>query len=165
MLNWSCMENNEHLPRLIADAMLGKLARWLRVLGFDTLYMQGDDHNIAAHARAEDRILLTRDTELARRKGLRSILITSQVLSEQLAQVVHILGVTQPPTASRCMNCNGILKPISYEQARPLVPAYVARTQHHFQQCTNCQQVYWQGTHWGKIKELRESAFMVNKTH
>ena len=97
------------LPRLIADAMLGKLARWLRVLGYDTLYMQGDDHFIAARARAEGRVLLTRDTELAHRKGLSAIYIKSQVLQDQLTQVVQHLDPPVQDTPSRCMKCNGSL--------------------------------------------------------
>ncbi len=75
-------------PKFLADAMLGSLARWLRILGFDTRYLQGDDAMIAYRARAEERILLTRDRELARRRGVVSILIASQSLPEQLAQVL-----------------------------------------------------------------------------
>ena len=76
-------------PLFLADAMLGRLAKWMRLLGFDTLYAgQASDHQIAALARAEGRIVLTRDRELARRKGIRCLLVDSQVLEEQLLQVI-----------------------------------------------------------------------------
>jgi len=142
-------------PRFIADAMLGKLARWLRVLGYDTLYMQGDDHLIAARARAEGRILLTRDIELARRRGLHSIHVGSQTLQTQLTQVVQTVGPPAQHTPTRCMNCNGVLNLLTIEQARPLVPPYIAQTQQTFHQCTSCERVYWQGTHWQDIQTLR----------
>jgi uncharacterized protein with PIN domain len=148
-------EAGKSAPRFIADAMLGKLARWLRAIGFDTLYMQGDDHAIAARARAEGRILLTRDTELARRKGLHVMLIGSQKLDSQLTQVVQTFGYQAPDMPSRCMNCNGILYLRTTEQVRHLVPPYVAQTQRVFHQCSDCGQVYWQGTHWDKIQKLR----------
>jgi uncharacterized protein with PIN domain len=150
-------EFGQSAPRFIADAMLGKLARWLRVLGFDTLYMQGNDHSIAARARAEGRILLTRDTELARRKGLQVMLIGSQKLDSQLTQVVQTFGYQMLVLPPRCMNCNGILHSRTTEQVRHLVPPYVAKTQQVFHQCSNCGKVYWQGTHWEQIQKLRNT--------
>jgi hypothetical protein len=150
-------ERENTTPRFIADAMLGKLARWLRALGYDTLYMQGDDHLIAARARAEGRILLTRDTELARRRGLRAILISSQILQTQLTQVTQTFGTPLRDTSSRCMNCNGALNTLTVEKARSLVPPYVAQTQQIFHQCSDCGRVYWQGTHWQDIQKLRNT--------
>lgn len=150
-------------PRFIADAMLGKMARWLRALGYDTLYMQADDHYIAARARAEDRILLTRDTELAHRKGLQTILISSLKLHSQLTQVVQAVGLPTKNTPSRCMNCNGELIPLSIAEARPLVPPYVAQTQKDFHQCEECGQVYWRGTHWQHIQSMRNSLRSIQK--
>ena len=80
-------------PLLLADAMLGRLAKWLRLLGFDTLYAgRRSDHQIAALARAEGRIVLTRDREMTRRKGICCLYVDSQVLEEQLAQVLGDLG-------------------------------------------------------------------------
>ena len=151
------MSEEENLtPCFIADAMLGKLARWLRVLGYDTLYLQGDDHVIAARTRAEGRILLTRDTELSRRKGLSVILIKSQVLQEQLTQVMHHVTPPLQQRPSRCMKCNGSLTILSPEQARSLVPPYVAQTQNIFHQCKICGQMYWRGTHWQNILMVRD---------
>ncbi len=139
-------------PRFVADAMLGSLARWLRILGFDTRYLQGDDAMIAQNARAEERILLTRDRELARRRGVQSLLIASQSLPEQLAQVLTAVGTPPDEGSARCMECNGTLERLSWEAAAAEVPPYVARTQREFHRCSECGRIYWKGTHWDGIK-------------
>lgn len=146
-------------PRFIADAMLGKLARWLRLLGYDTLYSQEEDAAIAQQARATGRILLTRDRGLAARRGLQVILVTSTTLEEQLAQINAAVGT--PPAAPRCMACNAPLERISPEVARPHVPAYVAQTQSDFQQCPKCGTILWPGTHWQGI--CRQLARALNR--
>jgi hypothetical protein len=147
----------ESSPGLLADAMLGKLARWLRLLGYDTLYLQGDDALLAHRARVEERILLTRDHALARRRGLRAIIIASETLAAQLAQVVA--EVEPPPEASpRCMACNAPLTQISVEEARLYVPPYVAATQREFHRCPNCGKIYWKGTHWEGIRRQLDEA-------
>jgi hypothetical protein len=143
-------------PRLLADAMLGKLARWLRILGYDTLYMQDDDVSIAQRARAEGRIVLTRDHGLAERRGLRTLFINAQDLDAQLEEVVTALG-RPVDAAPRCMLCNGKLRRIPVEVARSFVPAYVAQTHTLFHRCAECGKIYWQGTHWqGIARQLDE---------
>lgn len=143
-------------PRLLADAMLGKLARWLRILGYDTLYMPDDDVRIAQRARAEGRIVLTRDHGLAQRRGLRTLLIDAQDLETQVAEVIAALG-RPADAAPRCMLCNGKLRRIPVEVARSFVPAYVAQTQTLFHRCAECGKIYWQGTHWQGIERQLES--------
>jgi len=137
-------------PRFIADAMLGKLARWLRLLGYDTLYSQESDSIIAQHARSEDRILLTRDRELAARRGLRVILLTPTDFEMQVAQIHAAVGI--PPLTPRCMVCNGPLSPIALEMAHPHIPPHIAATHRDFQQCQQCGKIYWRGTHWDGIR-------------
>jgi len=137
--------------------MLGKLARWLRLLGYDTLYLQADDDLLAHRARAEGRILLTRDQELARRRGLETLLIHAQILDEQLAQVVETLGPPPPAAAPRCMACNVPLEEITAAEAKPYVPSYVAQTQTAFRRCPVCGKVTWPGTHWDDIQARLES--------
>ena len=135
----------------IADCMLGKLARWLRILGFDTAY----DHAIAdgdliRRAREEARILLTRDTRLVLRKGMpRHLLIESQDPAEQVRQVVDAfeLQVNRDAFLSRCILCNRGTLAISKEEARPKVPPYVFRTQERFARCPECGRIYWRATH------------------
>jgi uncharacterized protein with PIN domain len=139
----------------VADAMLGTLAKWLRILGYDTLFDPAlDDYGLMRLARADDRVLLTRDRELARRRGVRTLLIESENLGEQIRQVLTDLDLTPDQAFSRCPVCNEPLQPLSREAARARVPAYVARTQETFKICPTCQRVYWRGTHWQQMDEF-----------
>ena len=134
--------------RLLADAMLGRLARWLRLMGYDTAYDNvSEDRELARRSRAEGRVLLTRDHELAGRSGLRSLLIESEVLEEQIEQVQAALGPPPLPTLSRCSVCNEPLIEATAEQAARLVPPFVSRTQSQFRRCPRCERVYWPGSH------------------
>jgi uncharacterized protein with PIN domain len=138
----------------IADAMLGTLAKWLRILGYDTLYDAGlNDHQLVRLARAEDRVLLTRDGELARRRGVRSLMITDQCLDDQLRQVLGDLGLEPNRSFSRCPVCNELLETLGRKAAQSRVPAYVAETHDTFRSCPACQRVYWRGTHWKQMDE------------
>jgi uncharacterized protein with PIN domain len=138
--------------------MLGTLAKWLPILGYDAIYDPGlDDYPLMRLARAQDRVLLTRDGELSRRRGVRSLLIESQVLDEQIRQVLDELGLESTPSFSRCPVCNGVLAPLDRQAARSLVPAYVAKTQEQFRRCPGCGRVYWQGSHWRHIEERLEA--------
>ncbi len=138
--------------KLLADAMLGKLARWLRMLGYDTIYMRGADAKIAHRARAEGRVLLTRDRELSKRRGLNTVLIDAQALEPQLEEVIAAVGPPPSDARARCMACNVPLRPITKAEARPHVPLYVAQTQERFQRCAQCGKVYWEGSHWHGIR-------------
>ena len=132
--------------------MLGSLAKWLRILGFDTLYDPDlDDHQLARLARSEGRVLLTRDQELARRRGIRSLLLADQDLESQVDQVLSELDLTPDRTFSRCPVCNGLLAPLDGDAARGRVPAYVSRTQTSFKECPACRRIYWRGTHWQRM--------------
>ena len=134
--------------------MLGTLAKWLRILGYDTVYdPRLDDHGLVRLARAEDRILLTRDRPLAGRRGLRALLIKSEDLDEQLRQVLAELELEPGRAFSRCPACNGLLEAIGQDEARARVPAYVAGTHTNFKHCSSCSRVYWQGSHWQQMEE------------
>jgi len=142
---------------LLADAMLGRLAKWLRLLGYDTVYASTlPDHRIAARARAEGRIILTRDRELARRRGIRSMYIDSQVLEAQINEVVSALGAPAPGTEPRCPRCNALLSQIGLDEVRARVPAYVLERHRHFRQCRACDKVYWPGSHWQNVQSVVE---------
>jgi uncharacterized protein with PIN domain len=142
-----------HEVKFLADGMLGRLARWLRILGYDTAYdPQADDHTLAGIARAEGRILLTRDTALARRRGVQAILIESQEVTEQVRQVLAACHLDPSDTFSRCAVCNVPLEPIDRAVAQSLVPPYVYQTQDGFQRCPRCKRIYWRGTHWANMQ-------------
>ena len=142
---------------MVVDAMLGKLARWLRLLGYDAVYSQAEDAELAHMARAEGRILLTRDRELAKRRGLTTVLVASMVLDEQLAQVVDAVGRLPEGVGPRCMDCNAALEAISAAEAEGSVPPYVLETvgataERPFQRCPDCGRITWRGTHWRGIE-------------
>ncbi|MGE5138361.1 MAG: Mut7-C RNAse domain-containing protein [Rudaea sp.] len=149
----------EVLAKFVADAMLGRLARWLRVLGYDTLYSaEADDAALARQSRAEDRILLTRDRELAHRKGILVLWIKSDRVEEQLSQVVSQLGLASEDRFSRCIQCNVVLQELARPQAEGRVPPYVWTTQARFRECPQCRRVYWRGTHWARMEQTLQSA-------
>ena len=141
--------------KLLADAMLGRLARWLRILGYDTTYLADtDDYTVMRVARAEGRLLLTRDRALAARIGLGALLITGETLEDQLRQVLSTLGPASAKPFTRCPICNTPLEPVDREMARAWVPPYVYQTQSQFYHCPDCNRFYWPGTHWQQMRAL-----------
>lgn len=157
----------EESPKFMVDAMLGTLAKWLRLLGYDAEYADSSypDSEIVRRARSQGRIILTRDRELAlHRKGVNAILIESEELGEQLLQLKEALGLDFDRLGSRCVECNVPLVSISREEARPLVPPYVYQTQTEFRICPKCGRVYWRATHWEKIQEKLKQLLSENDT-
>lgn len=142
-------------PRFLADVMLGRLARWLRALGFDTRYESTlDDAALAALAQREGRVLLTRDVELTRRRNVRAFLIQDDKLVLQLRQIVAAFALRDTAAFSRCLECNVELVQVSRETIVARVPRYVWQTQERFFQCPHCSKVYWRGTHWARMQQL-----------
>jgi uncharacterized protein with PIN domain len=140
--------------KFIADGMLGRLAKWLRVLGYDTAYFPHlDDDQLVHLARAEGRLLLTRDRGLARRRGLQCLLIGSNRLEEQLSQVLTDLALTEAHPFSRCPVCNTPLQEVEKPGLEGRVPAHIFRTHKDFSLCPNCDRIYWPGTHWARMQE------------
>ncbi len=143
-------------PRFVADCMVGRLAKWLRAFGYDVTYHPfAEDAQLTAWAREKDAILLTRDTMLARRKGLRIIFVKDDRLEDQLRQVAEEtpLDLSQARPLTRCLVCNHLLEPAPRETVRARVPPYVYATQDHFMRCPSCRRIYWRGTHAGRIQE------------
>ncbi len=148
-------------PRFLADAMLGRLATWLRILGCDVAYF-GDlpDDEVVARALRDGRVILTRDTLLVRRREAREnhFFVTGDGWRDQLRQVVAAFGID--PDAglfTRCVRCNETLAPIDKAQVAGRVPPYVYETQEAFSVCPSCRRLYWKATHGGAMeKQLRE---------
>jgi len=134
----------------ICDAMLGSLARWLRLLGFDTIYSRTiSDNELIRIARIEDRIVLTRDTGIPKRKGpQRTILIQSNDTFEQLKEVLKA-GEWQRAKGERprCTLCNGELAAAEKDAVAGRVPEYVFLNATSFFICMECGKVYWHGSH------------------
>jgi len=141
--------------RLLADCMLGRLARWLRILGYDTAYEnEATDAEIARRARSQGRVVLTADRELSRRCGLDALLIRSQALGDQVLEVQRALGPPPEPALSRCPVCNTVLEEISVERADSRVPDHVVETREVFRECHGCGRVYWRGSHVESMAEV-----------
>ena len=147
-------------PPIIADAMLGGLARWLRVLGLDVVYDPAlDDPEIVERAVAENRVILTRDRRLVQRRLARNhLLIRSEVVDEQVRQVLEELGIRPDPDRllGRCLRCNAATEPISAEDARAVVPPWIARTKEEYRACPVCGRIYWSGTHAERMRKRLE---------
>ncbi|HHN74700.1 MAG TPA: hypothetical protein ENK10_05675 [Acidobacteria bacterium] len=138
-------------PRFIADVMLGRLARWLRIVGCDVSWnSRWDDATIASLAAQEGRWVLTRDRGLlARRTVRRGLLIDSQQLEQQLQQVAERFGLdfSAGPRFTRCTFCNQRLEVLDRAEARGRVPPFVWRQQASFSTCRACGRIYWRGSH------------------
>jgi len=150
--------------RFIADVMLGRLAKWLRIIGYDTLYFRKiEDSQLIRMAMREGRILLTRDNELFNRGGFQGLFIDGADLKNQLAQVIKEVKLRPKiRTSIRCPRCNERLIAVGREQIRESVPAYVYDNQREFSRCPRCDRVFWKGTHWQRIeRRLREMGLAI----
>jgi uncharacterized protein len=160
MLPQDTVRDKDSPPSLLVDAMLGRLAHWLRLMGYDTAYWRdGTDADLIREARAEGRLIITRDHQLAGRRGIHSVLILSESLGEQIAEAraaLEICSPVMPRPFTRCPECNGELHDLSHDLARDLVPPYVWQTQHVFRRCPDCGRVYWKGTHWPSMQSRLE---------
>ncbi len=145
-------------PGFIADVNVGRLARRLRMLGYNTLFNNGaDDNELIRNALREGRILLTRDTGIMARRvvttgKVKALLVESDDVTEQLWQVVRALNLEpESEPFSICIECNVPLVPRGKEEVRGLVPPHVFRNHEQFVQCPVCRRVFWRGTHWEKM--------------
>ncbi len=141
------------MPRFLCDAMLGSLARWLRLAGFDCEYSGADDRTLARRAEAEGRWLLTRDRGLAS-VGPRTLLVRAETLDDQLVEVLRRLELEPQGglEAARCAVCNGELAAADRTELTDRVPPYVAATATRFRVCRSCGRIYWPGSHADRIR-------------
>ena len=136
-------------PRFVADAMLGRLATWLRILGYDVDYVRVEDAALIERARETGRILLTRDTGLVRRRDLPPhLLVRSDHVAEQLRQVIRTFHLAPAdPSARRCPRCNALVEPRTKAEVFGRVPEFVWSHQDAFWGCPACGRLYWAGSH------------------
>jgi uncharacterized protein with PIN domain len=153
--------------KFITDRMLGRLARWLRLFGYDTLEIkkqENEDETLLAAAENEVRILVSRDRALVRKamkRGIRTYLVRSSEIMEQLKEMLGEFGISIEPQLDRCTLCNSVIrkvKPEEMELVRAKDYVYPGRLGEgtEFWLCGNCGQVYWQGKHWGNIMDRVE---------
>ena len=148
------------VERFVADRMLGKLARWLRALGYDTLYLGSAGDEVIRRGLDEGRILLTRNRRAHpwRKRG-RVVVIKADDPREQLREVVgHLhLSLAEEALLSRCLGCNRPLVTVGKDEVRGDVPDFVWQTHTKFRRCQGCGRVFWSGSH-GENMRLRLKA-------
>jgi len=144
------------VERFICDEMLGTLAKWLRILGFDTEYAKGmDDTDILNKAENEGRILITRDRELhgrAIKRKIPAMYLSNADLKEDLSEVLKEHPPDPDLSMSRCTVCNAPIEEIEREDARGKVPEGVFERQERFWRCPKCGRYYWEGSHWENMR-------------
>jgi uncharacterized protein with PIN domain len=155
--------------KFIVDAMLGSLAKWLRLLGYDTLYSTSyNDAQIISIAARAKRIMVTSDKGLYRRAikaGLRAVLLPESGVTESLARLASagLVELRVDPSKSRCPLCNGVLKEVTDKNlVRGRVPPGALAKYSKFYVCTRCGHVYWEGGHWRNIRRIVEEAKLMS---
>ncbi len=141
--------------KFIVDCMLGKLAKWLKILGFDTLYFSKiEDEDFLKLAEREARIILTRDTGMIEKsRRLEHLFIASENWKDQVQQVLDNFNLWDKVNPnSRCLECNEELKPLSRQSAKNLVAPFIYEHAHSFALCPHCGRVYWQGSHYQEME-------------
>jgi len=134
---------------------VGKLTKWLRMMGYDTLFFDGSDDSLMVRkALVDGRAILTRDTGIMKRRvvtsgRLRAILINSEEPEQQMQQLMEALDLKrQFRPFTLCLECNQPLVARSQEDVKDRVPPHVYKTQSQYMECPACHRIYWQGTHW-----------------
>jgi uncharacterized protein with PIN domain len=146
-------------PRFVLDVHLGRLAAYLRMLGFDTHYRNClQDAQLAAISRDQHRILLTRDIGLLKRSAVTHGYFLRETDSRRQAEEVvrrfDLARLVRP--FSRCMQCNGALAAVAKESVSALLPPRTAELYDEFQQCPDCGRVYWKGGHYRRMRQWIE---------
>ena len=139
--------------------MLGSMAKWLRILGYDTKYVKNmKDEEIAKIAREEERILLTRDKKLAS-KFKNSIYLENNGLKNQLRRIIKELAleIDDKNLLTRCIICNEKIEKIDKEKVKGMVPEHVYESHEEFYICPKCKRIYWIGTHFENMKKFIEN--------
>lgn len=152
---------NPARTQFILTPELGRLAKWLRILGFDAVYFPRPNFPaLLIQALRDSRVILTRNSRfIDKARAAKSLQIKSEQVSRQLKQVLKDLNIKPEPGKmfSRCIICNTELRGIEKQQVADKVPEYVFKTQEEFFTCSSCRRIYWPGTHWGNVnKTLKE---------
>jgi uncharacterized protein len=150
--------------QFITDGMLGKLTRWLRMLGHDVHYYRAeDDKKLIEIAKFENRVLLTRDLELYQRavtQRVEAVFVDAKDEAEKLADLANRFGfkLEIDMSVSRCPKCNDLIKAVSKEAVVNQIPESTSTYYDEFWRCPMCGQVYWRGAHWKRIEQTLNKA-------
>ena len=156
--------------KFIVDQNVGKLAKWLRIMGYDATFFNGsNDSHMVAIALKEGRIILTKDTQIMKRRvitsgRLKAIFIEPDEPEQQMRQLIKMLNLDcwfRP--FALCLECNQPLVERSKEEVKDLVPPYVFQTQNQYMECPACHRIYWRGTHWREMTRKLEQLVECSK--
>ena len=151
--------------KFLCDQMLGTLAKWMRILGFDTFYANSevDDRELIDICKKENRILITRDKtliQIARRENIKTIGISTTDINEQIKKVISDREIDLKKVLSRCILCNTIVDDIKKDEVKSRVPKKVYDNNEKFWLCKKCDKIYWKGSHFenmiDKINEIKK---------
>lgn len=145
--------------KFITTQELGKLAKWLRILGYDCVYYDRKAApDLIVQVLRDGRVLLTRSDSFAKYKGIQTLIIKHDHVEEQAEQVVQALSlaVAEKKIFTRCVECNAPLKDAPKDGVRRKIPEYVFRTQEKFKICPDCDKIFWKGTHWDMVGKWLE---------
>jgi len=159
--------------KFVADNNVGRLARWLRLIGYDTLlFRRKDDSQMIETALSEDRVILTKDSQFMRRRlvtsgRLKAIHIKQDNARTQVQEVVQALSLDYHfKPFSLCLECNQELTARDKEEVQNRVPAHVFKTQTQYTECPACHRIYWRGTHWqAMVEKLQEWESSAGENH
>jgi hypothetical protein len=141
----------------ILDVHLGRLAKYLRAMGFDTLYRNNySDNEIVEISNRDKRIILTRDKGLLMRNAVqRGYWVRNTRVKDQVLEIIRKFDLFQMITPfKRCMECNGLIEPVTKESIIHLIQPRTKKYYNKFFQCTGCRKVYWQGSHYGRMNQF-----------
>ncbi|MFC1704408.1 Mut7-C RNAse domain-containing protein [Candidatus Omnitrophota bacterium] len=146
--------------KFILTRELGRLAKWLRILGYDTEYFREDNYSkLKICALREERTIITRNHRLGQPRGIPLVMIEHDLLKDQIQQIMQELHLESSAEGmfSLCTICNKALVAIKKAVIKDKVPEYVFQTQEKFLICPSCKRIYWAGTHWGNVEEYIDS--------
>ena len=154
---------SETIKKFLTDPSLGRLSKWLRILGFDTVYFSSPlaEELFFEKAKSENRLILTRSEKIISQLKERDYcFITDNHIDGQLKELIGKGIISQPDNFfSRCMECNKVLSKIDRDAVYGKVPDYVHETQHSFRQCPDCKKFFWTGTHYKRMREKIERLY------
>jgi len=163
------VRDKEMKPKFIVDINVGKLAKWLRVMGYDTLFIKDiSDDNLIRIGLQEGRVVLTKDSHILRRRivtsgQLKALHIRYDDVTQQLRQVIEAFNLdSQEGEFSLCIECNRLLMDVQKDAVRHKVPPFVLETHSEFVSCPGCRRIYWQGTHWHRMKQKLDMVRVQN---
>lgn len=147
--------------KLVADSNLGRLAKWLRILGYDVaFYKDVSIITVSRIANSENRIFLTRNQKIANRRIFDYVrLIKSDHIFDQLQELLDLITDDDDFLFTRCSVCNKLLSDIEKQKLESLVPTYIYQANEQFKICQACGKIYWSGTHYEEMKKKLKEVF------